>query len=232
MSPPRASTSSRAASASIFTSRVAAVFGDPADRLALLDPRQFDDGAIPPERLPDALVALLVGHVHAPGVGRDADVVGHKNQHRIGVGIFAVGLDGGQFLFVRSASEQGLDAADEKHLKGRHQRRRAGAVENFRQIGLGQIKIKQAEVAQVGWDQVFENGFAATLAEEGFVAHENIRGTQLARLDLGDEAVGLGEGPHQKPSRTLLTRVRANSRDSRSSAGESSSKKLESSRET
>src|SRR5262249_47178414 len=37
---------------------------------------------------------------------------------------------------------------------------------------------------------------------------------------------------NQKPSSTLLTRVRANSRERRSSAGESSSKKLESSRET
>ena len=185
------------------------------------------------QRLADALVALFVGHVHAAGVGGNADVVGHKNQHRVGIGIFAVGLDGGQLLFVRAAAEQRLHAADEEHLKGRHQRRRAGAIEDLGQVGLGEIEIKQAEIAQVGGHQVLENRLAAALAEEDFVADEHVGGTQLAGFDLGDEAVGLGEGPHQKPSRErLLTRVCAKSRDRRSSAGESSSKKLVSSCET
>ena len=125
-----------------------------------------------------------------------------------------------------------LTPRTKKHLKRSHQRRRAGTIEHFGQVGLRQIKIKQAEIAQVGGHQVFENGFAAALAEENFIAHEDIRGPQLASFDLGDEAIGLGEGPHQKPSRTLLTRVRANACDRRSSAGESSSKKLESSCET
>ena len=154
-----------------------------------------------------------------------------------GIGVFAVGLDGGQLFVIRSTSEQGLDSADKENLKRRHQRRRAGAIKDFRQVGLGEIKIKQAEIAQISGHQVFEDGFAAALAEENFIAHKHIRGPELAGFDLGDEAIGLGERPHQKasiqkPSRTLLTRVRANSRDSRSSAGESSSKKLESSRET
>jgi hypothetical protein len=43
---------------------------------------------------------------------------------------------------------------------------------------------------------MLENGFAASLAEKHFVAYENINGTQLAGLHLGDEAIGLGEGPH------------------------------------
>ena len=50
---------------------------------------------------------------------------------------------------------------------------------------------------------MLEDGLAAALAEEDFVADEDIDRTQLARFDLGDEAVGLGEGPHQKPSRIL-----------------------------
>ena len=96
---------------------------------------------------------------------------------------------------------------------------------------------------------MLQNGLATASAEENFVTHKNVDRTQLARLHVRNEAVGLGEGTHQqhsifrsppvsealhlqKPSSTLLTRVRANSRDSRSRAGESSSKKLESSRET
>ena len=156
--------------------------------------------AISAHGLPNALVAFFVGHVHAARIGRNTDVVGDKNEHRVGIGILAVGLDGGQLFVVRSATEQGLDAADEEHLKRRHQRRRAGAIEHFGQVGLGQIKIKQAEIAQVGGHQVLENGLAAALAEESLIAHENVRRPQLAGFDLGDEAIGLGEGPHQKPS--------------------------------
>ena len=118
------------------------------------------------------------------------------------------------------------------------------AVEDLGQIGLRQVEFEQAEIAQVGRDQMFEDGLAAAPAEEDLVAYEDIGGAQLASFDRGEEAVGWGEGPHleshplelplqvQNPSRTLAIRVRAKSRDRRSKAGESSSKKLLSSVDT
>ena len=142
-------------------------------------------------------------------------MVGDKDQDGVGIGIFAVGLDGGEFFFVGAAAEKILDAADEEHLKGRHQRRSAGAVEDFGEIGVGEIEFEKAEVAQVGGDQVLDNRFAAALAEEGFVSHEDVGRAQLAGLHFGNKAVGLGEGAHQNPSRILETRVCAKSRERR-----------------
>ena len=40
---------------------------------------------------------------------------------------------------------------------------------------LGEIKIVQAEVAQVPRHQVFENRLAKALAEEDFIPHEDVR---------------------------------------------------------
>ena len=133
---------------------------------------------------------------------------------------------------VRSAAEHRLHAAHEEHLKRSHQRRSAGAVQNFGQVGLRQIEFEQAEVPHLRGYKMFQDGFAAAATEEDLVSNKHIDRPQLVRLHLGDEAIGLGEGPHQKPSRMFETRVRANSRERRSSAGELSSKKLESSRVT
>ena len=120
-----------------------------------------------------------------------------KTIKSVGIGILAVLLDRGDFLFVRAAAEQILHAAHEEHLKRRHQRRRAGAVQNFGEIGFGEIEIEQAEVAQVGGDQMLEDRVAEALAEESFIADEHVGRAQLARLQLADEALGLGEGAHQ-----------------------------------
>ena len=62
---------------------------------------------------------------------------------------------------------------------------------------------------------MLQDRLAAPLAEEHFVANENVSRAQLVGLDLRDEAVSLRESPHQKASRIFETRVRANSRDSR-----------------
>ena len=79
-------------------------------------------------------------------------MVGDENQHGSRVGVLAVLLNRSQFLVVRSAPEQVLDATDKKHLKGRHQRRRASAIEDFRQVGFGEIQLEQTEITQVGRD--------------------------------------------------------------------------------
>src|SRR5262249_19285530 len=154
------------------------------------------DAAIRPHLFTDALIALLVLHVHAASVGGNADVVSNKNQHSIRVGIFAVLLDGVELVFVRAGSEESLHAFHKENLERSHQRWCTGTVEDFGKISLCQIKIKQAEVPQLGWNQMFKNGFATTLAEENFVADKYIRGTQLARLHFTHEAVGLCKCPH------------------------------------
>ena len=197
MSPPSASTNSRAPSASIFHSAAGAVIRNPADRLALFHPRQFHDAAVLAHGFADALVALLVLHLHAADVGGNADVVGDKNQKRIGIRILAVVFDGGQFFFVRSAAKKILHAAHEENLKRRHERRSAGAVENLRQIVFGEIELKETEVPQIGRHQVLEDRVAKAFAEKGFIAHEDVGRAQLARFQFADKALGLGEGPHQ-----------------------------------
>src|SRR5690349_10197521 len=91
----------------------------------------------------------------------------------------------------------------------------------------------QAEVAQVRRHEMRQNRLPALLAKERLVTNEQVSGAQLALLYIGDEPLGWRKCAHlQYASRMLLTSVRATSRDRRSRAGVSSSKKLESSRET
>ena len=44
---------------------------------------------------------------------------------------------------------------------------------------------------------MFEDGVAEALAEESFIADEDVGGAKFARLQFTDEALGLGEGAHQ-----------------------------------
>ena len=132
-------------------------------------------------------------------------MVGDENDERIGIGILAVLLDRCQFFFVGAAAKKVLHAAYEEHLKRSHQRRRAGAVENLRQVRFPEIEFEKAEVSQVGGNQMFENGITKTLAEESLVAHEHVRRTHPARLKLAHKTIGLGEGAHleiNSPQRT------------------------------
>ncbi len=148
---------------------------NPADGFAFFDARQLDDAAVLAHGLADALVAFLVLHLHAADVGGNADVVGDEYQQRIGIRILAVIFDGGKLFFVRAAAIKTLHAAHEENLEGCHQRRGAGTVENFGEIDLSQIEFKQAEVPHVSGNQMFEDRVTETLAEEGFVAHEDVK---------------------------------------------------------
>ncbi len=128
-----------------------------------------------------------------------------KIDHRVGIRILAVVFDGGQLLVIRSAAEKILHAAHEENLKGRHQGRRAGAVENFRQIIFAEVELKETEVPQIGWDQVFQNRIAKALAEKSLIAHKYIGRAQLARFQLADKALGLGEGSHVRRQSLVLS---------------------------
>ena len=174
-----------------------AVIGDPAHGFAFFDARQFDDAAVLAHGFADALVALFVLHLHAADVGGNADVVGDENNQRVGIGILAVVLDGGQLFFVGAAAKKILHAAHEEDLKRSHQRGSAGAVENLGQIGFGEIEFEEAEVAQIGGNQMLEDGVAKALAEKSLIADEDVGRAQLARLQFADEALGLGKGSHQ-----------------------------------
>ena len=194
MSPPSESTSSRAASASILVACARGGFVEPLDGLAFFDAGEFDDGEMLAEGLADALVALLVGHLHAAQVGRDADVVGDEDEQRVGIGVAEVVGDGGELGVVLAASVERLDAAHEEDLEAGHQRRRAGAVENFDDRRGLQIELVEAELAHPLRDEVLEDGVAAGAAEEGLIADEDVAGLELARADLLHEALDRGKG--------------------------------------
>jgi hypothetical protein len=57
------------------------------------------------------------------------------------------------------------------------------AVQNFRNADLSEIKIMQAEVAQIVRNKVLEQRLAALVAKENFVADKNVAGTQFASRD-------------------------------------------------
>ena len=142
-------------------------------------------------------------------------MVGDKDQHGVGIRIFRVLLDRFEFVFIRAAPKEVLYAAHKKYLERCHERRRASAIEDFRQISFAQIKVKEAKFPHIGRNQILKNGLAALLAEENFVADKNIDRAQRAGFDFGDKALGLREGAHQNASRIFETRVRANSRERR-----------------
>ena len=197
MSPPSESTSSRAASASSFTPSAFGRLHGPVHRVAFLHPRQLQHRAVLAQGLANALVALLVRHVHAAHIGGNADVVGDKHQHRVGIRIGEVLLDGRELFVVLAASVEVLHAANEEDLEGRHQRRRACAVENLAQVHLRQIHVVEAELANVLRHEVLQDGFPAFPAEERFIADKDVSRRQLARLHVGHEAVRRREAAHQ-----------------------------------
>ena len=168
----------------------------PAHRLALFHTSQFDDAAVLAQGVTDTLVAVSVLHLDAAGIGGNADVVGDKDDKRVGVGVLTVFLDGGQLLFVRSAAEKIFHATHEKHLKRRHEGGRTGAVENLRQVRLAEIEFEEAEFPQFGWNQMLEDRIAKALAKKRLVTDKHVGRTQLARLKFTDKAFGLGEGTH------------------------------------
>ena len=67
----------------------------------------------------------------------------------------------------------------------------------MRKIGFGEIKFEKAKIAQVGGNQMLQDGIAKTFAKERFIAHENVGRAQFMRFQFADEAFGLGKGAHE-----------------------------------
>ena len=162
-------------------------------------------------------------------------MVGDKHQHRIRIGRLRVAFNGFEGFRVRAARIKRFYAADKKHLKGRHQRGSARRIQHFPHVVLRQIEFVERELAQLWRHQVAQDGFAATLAKESFIADQHVGGLQPTLAHLCLEAFGrrkAAAGGHQKASSRSLTMALAKSRAIRSSAGDSSSKKLVISRDT
>ncbi len=82
-----------------------AVLANPADGFTLLHTRQFHNPTEGTQVFADLLVTVPVGHLNAAGVGGNADVIGNKNEERIGIRIFAVGFDSPDFLSIGAAAK-------------------------------------------------------------------------------------------------------------------------------
>src|SRR4051812_23954588 len=113
-----------------------AIFLDPTDSIAFLHASQFDDCAVAAKSFANALIALFVGEIHAACVDRNADVIGDEDQHRVGIWITTILLDGIKFFFIRPTTEKSLHTANKKYLKWCHQRRSTSAIKNFRQVSF------------------------------------------------------------------------------------------------
>ncbi len=146
MSAPSASASSRAASGIEAHSVALALRCDPAQRIGLIDARQFHDAAPVAQRFADALVAVLVLHVHATRIGGDADVVGDEQDEALRIGRAEVFFDRGELVLLRAARVERLQSTHKEDLERRHQRRRARAVQHFEDVRLREVEVREAEV--------------------------------------------------------------------------------------
>ncbi len=184
----------------------------PAHRVTLLHAHQLHHAAPIAQRLADALVAVLVLHVHAAQVGGQMQMIGNENQQRLRIRRAPVGIERGKLIFLRAARVERFYIAQKQHLKGRHQRRRLRAIERLEDARLRQVDLCQREIAHGGpgscIDQRIQNRAAAALVEVCFIAEQHISGPQRAAiarsLDLRDEAVRGGEAA--QPARGQLYR--------------------------
>ena len=193
MSAPRASTSSRAASWSMRAVAGKGGGGDPGHGVGLVDAGELDEAAPVAEGLADALVTVLVLHVHVAEVGGDVDVVGEKDEDGLRIGTAAVVVEGGELFFFGAAGVELLQVADEEDLEGRHEGRGLCLVEHVEEAGGGEVEVVEAEVAEVGRPECVEDGVAAAVGKKRLVSDEDVAGAERGRLNFGEEAVGRGE---------------------------------------
>ncbi len=62
-----------------------------------------------------------------------------------------------------------------KNLERRHERRRARSIQHLGNAHLREIKIVQAEVADISGDKVLQESLAALVTKENFVANKHVR---------------------------------------------------------
>ena len=171
---------------------------NPAHCVVLVHPRQFHHAAVLAQRLGQPLEAILVVHLHAPRVGRDAHKIGDKKKQRLRVGRLEIAVQRGKLVFLGAASVKLLHIADEDHLKRRHQRRSLRAVQHLEYRGRGKFEIRKTKIPQIRLYKCLENGRAAAVQKKCLVAGQHVAGlerpfTGSRGLDLRHKAAGRGE---------------------------------------
>ena len=177
------------------------LLGQPADGVRLVDSRQLDHAAPLAQSFAQPLVLVLVLHVHAPRIGRNANVVGDEKQQRLGIRRLEIVRNGRELLFFRAARIKRFDVTNENHLHRRHQARRPRAVQRLKDGGLRQIEIGDGKLSQPRIhraDQRIESSFAAALVEKNFVPGQHIAGFARGRRHLRDKAVHRREAAHAR----------------------------------
>ena len=110
------------------------------------------------------------------------------------MGGFEVAVDFGELFFFGATGVELLEVADEDYLERGHQGWRAGAVEDFEDGFVGEVELREAELAQLVGDEGLEDGAAAALVEEDVVAGKDVAGAEAAGVrDFGQETVGGGK---------------------------------------
>ena len=97
------------------------------------------------------------------------------------------------------------DVADEYDLEGRHEGWGLGAVQYFENRSGCQVKVGEAEVAEIGRDEGAEDSRAAAIEKEDFVANEDVagaegRGTGCRGIDFGHKTAYRGEARTPAPA--------------------------------
>ncbi len=93
------------------------------------------------EGFAEAFELGLVVHLHAAGIGGDAEVVGDEDDQRLRVRRAEVAVDFGELVFFGAAGVELFEIANEDDLEWSHERGRAGAVEDFKDGVLGQVQF-------------------------------------------------------------------------------------------
>src|ERR1700678_462217 len=101
-----------------------------------------------------------------------------KEDEGLWVGRAEVGVNGGELFFFAAAAVERFEVSYEEDLEGRHEGWGLGAVQDFEDAGLGEVKIVEAEVASIFGSEGGEDGFAATVVEEDLVAEEDVGGSE------------------------------------------------------
>ena len=121
-------------------------------------------------------------------------MVGYEDEQRLRVGAAEVSVDCGKFFLLRAAAVEVLEVADEDDLERHHERWSLREVERVEDGGVGQVEVVEAEVA-LGWIQNRgQDSSTAALVEKRLVSEEDVAGLDVGGAELGEEAVGGGDG--------------------------------------
>ena len=121
----------------------------PPHRVFLAHARQFHHPAVLAQRFSDPLKSILVVHLHAPIVRRDAQEISHKNHQCLRVGRFEIAVQRRKLILLRAPRIKLPDVPHKNHLERRHQRRSLRPIENIEDGGSTQIEVGETKIPEV-----------------------------------------------------------------------------------